>query len=109
MLRSPHFSETWSYDRKVNFSVYISADVERGVSQWNILFGCVRVGHRCMENQNLAHVVRIFHQVHPKGEFLTIGVQILQVMSVKPVTPRIRIFALSTSWGTCVHMIRLHI
>ena len=37
--------------------------------------GCVRVGHRYMENQNIAHVVRIFPLVRPKREFRVVGAE----------------------------------
>ena len=50
MLRSPRFSETGHVDRKVYFFVYSFHQRRKGVSQWNILFGCVRVGDMYMEN-----------------------------------------------------------
>ena len=39
-----------------------------GVSQWNIVFGCVRVGYRYTENEYLPHVLIVFPRVRPKGE-----------------------------------------
>ena len=44
----------------------------KGVSQWTILFACVRVGHRYMENQYLPHVVVIvFPRVRPEVRVLS--------------------------------------
>ena len=74
MLQSHASAKPWHVDRKVNFSVYPFHRRRKGVSQWNILFDCFRVGHRYMENQYLLHVlIRFFAQVCPKGEFLGIA------------------------------------
>ena len=67
------------------------------MSQWNILFGCVRVDHRYMENKYLPHVLRRFAQVRLKGEFRGIDEEpfSIEVIPEKPVTPLIRISDLS--------------
>ena len=75
MLRSPASVKPWHIDKNVNFFVYPFHRRRKGVCQWNILFGCVRVGHRYMENQNIAHVVRRFPLVHSKGEFRVVGAE----------------------------------
>ena len=87
----------WHVDRKVNFSVYPSHRCRKGVSQWNIVFCCVRVVYRHMENHYLPHVLIRFAQVRPKGECQAIaeGTSSIQVMPEKPVTPLFRILDLS--------------
>ena len=106
MLQSPASAKPWHVDQKVNLSVYPFHQRRKGVSQWNILFACVRAGHRYKEKQYLPHVDIRFAQVRPKGEFRAIAEEpsSIQVMPEKPVTPLIRILDLSTSHHTCVDM-----
>ena len=97
MLRSPASEKPLHVDRKVNFSVYPFHRRRKGVSQWNILLACVRVGHRYMERQYLPHVLRRFAQARLKGEFRGIAEEpsFIQVMPEKQVTPLIRILDIS--------------
>ena len=82
MRQSPASVKPWHVDRKVNCSVYPFHQRRKGVSQWNFLFGCVRVGHRYMENQYLPHVLIRFAKVRLKGEFRAVaeGPSSIQVM-----------------------------
>ena len=104
MLQSSASAKPWHVDQKVNFSVYPVHRCWKGVSQWNILFGCVRVGHWYMENQYPPHAHTRFAQVRPKGEFRAIaeGPSSIQVMPEKLVTPLIRILDLSPPPSTLV-------
>ena len=77
------------------------------MSQWNNLFGCVRVDHGYMENLYLPHLLIRFSQVRPKGEFRGIAEEpsYIQVMPEKSVIYLIRILDLypppSTLVWTC--------
>ena len=71
---------------KSTFPSTPSINVGKGVSQWNILFACVMLGHSYMENQYLLHVLIRFAQVRPNGEFRDIAEEpsSIQVMPKKP-------------------------
>ena len=69
----PALVKPWPIDRKVNFlRLPLPPASKGGVPMEYIHFGCVRVGHMYMENQNLAQMVTRFRQVLPKGEFRSV-------------------------------------
>ena len=51
------FSSTSLYERR------------KGVAQWNFLLGCVRLGHRYMENTLISQVATIMPPFTPNRQF----------------------------------------
>ena len=74
-LRRSFFSGTLAPLEKSNLAVYPIDRHREGVYQWNFLIGCVRVGHRTMENQTRMWSNTWFHPVHRKWEFSAVSAE----------------------------------
>ena len=60
-----NFASRW---KLVNFFVYTYHRCQKGVDHCSFLLGSVKLGHRYMDNKNLALLVTRFPPLCPKGE-----------------------------------------
>ena len=79
---APASSETPTRCPEVNHVVYPFHGPRKWADQWNFFFGCIRVVHRNIQNQVLAHVVGRFPPVYRKREFSALSAQHLCGVSV---------------------------